>query len=127
MEHGDPDSLSPHGLSLLHGTKQSLETEFFSSVAFLLSLTCLFRGCLQPSEQSHTYRLPWPSSQMSQECSLDTSSGEPNIKSLPLPPAVELGIQIFCVWKKHTHTHTHTHTQGKFFLEMTSPLTFSLF
>lgn len=36
---------------------------------------------------------------------MGTISGEPNIKSLPILPAVELGIQIFCVWqKKKKHT-----------------------
>lgn len=39
---------------------------------------------------------------------MGTISGEPNIKSLPIPPAVELGIQIFCVWQKKKNKHTHT-------------------
>lgn len=37
---------------------------------------------------------------------MGTISGEPNIKSLPIPPAVELGIHIFCVWEKKKTTHT---------------------
>lgn len=36
---------------------------------------------------------------MSQEYSLSTISGEPNIKSLHIPPAIALGVQIFCVWQ----------------------------
>lgn len=42
---------------------------------------------------------------------MGTISGEANIKSLPIPPAVELGIQIFCVWQKKKPKKT----QGKFF------------
>lgn len=47
---------------------------------------------------------------------MGTISGEPNIKSLPIPPAVELGIQIFCVWqkKKQKTKNTHTHTREIF-------------
>ena len=51
---------------------------------------------------------------------MGTISGEPNIKSLPIPPAVELGIQIFCVWQKKNkkqkkqQNNTHTHTREIF-------------
>lgn len=91
VEQWEPDNLHPRDLFKIQKLKFSM--------VLIVSLAYLFRGCLHPQNRAPCTNFLWLSSQMSQEYSLSTISGEPNIKSLHIPPAIELGVQIFCVWQ----------------------------